>query len=804
MNKHHPKLRSFYSIRKSTLGVASVIVSTLFLITSQHQAQAAENTNTSDKISENQNNNATTTQPPKDTNQTQPATQPANTAKTYPVADESLKDAIKDPALENKEHDIGPREQVNFQLLDKNNETQYYHFFSIKDPADVYYTKKKAEVELDINTASTWKKFEVYENNQKLPVRLVSYSPVPEDHAYIRFPVSDGTQELKIVSSTQIDDGAETNSNGNTNDKTNESSNQSDVNQQYPPADESLQDAIKNPAIIDKEHTADNWRPIDFQMKNDKGERQFYHYASTVEPATVIFTKTGPIIELGLKTASTWKKFEVYEGDKKLPVELVSYDSDKDYAYIRFPVSNGTREVKIVSSIEYGENIHEDYDYTLMVFAQPITNNPDDYVDEETYNLQKLLAPYHKAKTLERQVYELEKLQEKLPEKYKAEYKKKLDQTRVELADQVKSAVTEFENVTPTNDQLTDLQEAHFVVFESEENSELVMDGFVEHPFYTATLNGQKYVVMKTKDDSYWKDLIVEGKRVTTVSKDPKNNSRTLIFPYMPDKAVYNAIVKVVVANIGYEGQYHVRIINQDIKTKDEDTSQNNTSEPLNVQTGQEDKVSDTDIAENSSTATNPKDASDKADVIEPESDMVKDADNNIDKDVQHDVDHLSDMSDNNHFDKYDLKEMDTQIAKDTDKGVDNSVGMSSNVDTDKDSNKNKDKVIQMDHIADKNKVNNNTGTETNIDTMQYHPISTIKVTDKKTTEHLPSDIHKTVDKTVKAKEKAGTPSKENKLSQSKMLPKTGETTSSQSWWGLYALLGMLALFIPKFKKKSK
>ena len=42
-------------------------------------------------------------------------------------------------------------------------------------------------------------------------MRLVSYSPVPEDHAYIRFPVSDGTQELKIVSSTQIDDGEETN-----------------------------------------------------------------------------------------------------------------------------------------------------------------------------------------------------------------------------------------------------------------------------------------------------------------------------------------------------------------------------------------------------------------------------------------------------------------------------------------------------------------------------------------------------------------------------------------------------------------
>ncbi|HCY1243341.1 TPA: NEAT domain-containing protein [Staphylococcus aureus] len=655
MNKHHPKLRSFYSIRKSTLGVASVIVSTLFLITSQHQAQAAENTNTSDKISENQNNNATTTQPPKDTNQTQPATQPTNTAKTYPAADESLKDAIKNPAVENKEHDIGPREQVNFQLLDKNNETQYYHFFSIKDPAYVYYTKKKAEVELDINTASTW------------------------------------------------------------------------------------------------------------------------------------------------------KKFEVYEGDKKLPVELVSYDSDKDYAYIRFPVSNGAREVKIVSSIEYGENFHEDYDYTLMVFAQPITNNPDDYVDEETYNLQKLLAPYHKAKTLERQVYELEKLQDKLPEKYKAEYKKKLDQTRVELADQVKSAVTEFENVTPTNDQLTDLQEAHFVVFESEENSESVMDGFVEHPFYTATLNGQKYVVMKTKDDSYWKDLIVEGKRVTTVSKDPKNNSRTLIFPYVSDKAIYNAIVKIVVANIGYEGQYHVRIVNQDIKTKDDDTSQNNTSEPLNVQTGQENKVSATDTAENSSTATNPKDASDKADVIEPESDVVKVTDSNIDKDAHHDVDHLSDMSDNTHLDKYDLKEMDTQIAKDTDKGVDkdadNSVGMSSNVDTEKDINKNEGKVIQLAHNTDKN---NHTGKAAKLDGVRQNYNNIDKVTDKKTTEHPSNDIHKTVDKTVKTKEKSGTPSKENKLSQSKMLPKTGETTSSQTWWGLYALLGMLALFIPKFRKEPK
>lgn len=838
MNKHKPKLKSFYSIRKSTLGVASVIVSTLFLITSQNHAQAAENTNTSDKILENQNNNnATTTQPPKDTNQTQPANQPANTAKTYPAADESLKDAIKNPEVEDKEHDIGPKEQINFQLLDENNKTQYYHYFSIKNPADVYYTKKKAEVELDINTASTWKKFEVYENNKKLPVKLVSYAPIPYDHAYIRFPVSDGTQELKIVSSSQSDgeeeekygdtklifakpiyndpslvlnDTSDTESADNHVDTNNQtianntdqnntmnnneqkqpelstkseqtskqqdnettevnqqgktSNDETTNNQSYPAADESIQGAIKNPNILNKNHNVANSRPIDFEMKNDKGGRQFYHYVNTIDPATVIFTDTQPEIELGLKIATTWKKFEVYEGNKKLPVELVSYDSDKGYAYIRFPVSVGTRELKIVSSVEFGSNFHEDYDYTLMVFAQPISNNPDDYLDEEAYNLEKILAPYQKAKTLERKVYELEKLQDKLPEKYKQEYKEKLDQTKEELANQVKSAVIEFENVAPTNDQLTDVQEANFVVFESEENNESVMDGFVEHPFYTATLNNQKYVVMKTKKDSYWKDLIVEGKRVITVSKDTDNNSRTLIFPYVADKSVYNAIVKVIVPNIGYDGQYHVRIINKDIKTKDDNSSQKNTAEPQNGQSAQEDKVTTTETAINnkavtSSNAANGKESV-KADVIEAESNMFKDKHHEVDNGVRTGLNNDSAIKDG--------------------------------------------KILQLAHNADKNKLNNSTGTETNIDTMKYHPISTIKVTDKKTIEHLPSDIHKTVDKTVKTKEKAGTPSKDNKYSQSKMLPKTGETTSSQSWWGLYALLGMLALFISKFRKESK
>ena len=86
-----------------------------------------------------------------------------------------------------------------------------YHLFSIKDPADVYYTKKKVEVELDINTASTWEEalkfMKTIENCQWDLYRIVLFQKTMP----IRFPVSDGTIRAEIGSSTQTDDGAETN-----------------------------------------------------------------------------------------------------------------------------------------------------------------------------------------------------------------------------------------------------------------------------------------------------------------------------------------------------------------------------------------------------------------------------------------------------------------------------------------------------------------------------------------------------------------------------------------------------------------
>ncbi|WP_256922434.1 YlbF family regulator, partial [Staphylococcus aureus] len=49
------------------------------------------------------------------------------------------------------------------------------------------------------------------------------------------------------------------------------------------------------------------------------------------------------------------------------------------------------------------------------------------------------------------------------PEKLKAEYKKKLEETKKALDEQVKSAITEFQNVQPTNEKMTDLQDTKYV-----------------------------------------------------------------------------------------------------------------------------------------------------------------------------------------------------------------------------------------------------------------------------------------------------------------------------------------------------
>lgn len=102
--------------------------------------------------------------------------------------------------------------------------------------------------------------------------------------------------------------------------------------------------------------------------------------------------------QLGLQSGQFWRKFKFMKVTKKLPIKLVSYDTVKDYAYIRFSVSNGTKAVKIVSSTHFN-NKEEKYDYTLMESLLTNYNSADKFKTEEDYKAEKLLAPYKSENT---------------------------------------------------------------------------------------------------------------------------------------------------------------------------------------------------------------------------------------------------------------------------------------------------------------------------------------------------------------------------------------------------------------------
>ena len=395
---------------------------------------------------------------------------------------------------------------------------------------------------------------------------------------------SSSTNQTQPSHTTQATTGTQstpTSQNNTNNNASNQTPSASSTNQsaqtQFHSAD-NLKEAIKDPAVANQPHDEGPRRPIEFSVEGSS-EKTFYIEASTKNPADVIFARDGAKVELEVQTADSFEKLEVYNGDTKLPVNLVSFDSEKDYAYVRFPVTDGTKEVRVLATIVWGGSNRDNYDARL-VFKQPIQNDTSQFQTQQEYDTEKLLEPYRKAKTLERQVYELEKIQDKLPDHLKQEYKEKLAKAKSDLEQEVTSAKTEFENVEPTPKTLTDEKNADFVVLESTEDNPSVMDGFVQHPFKTATIDGKKYVVMQTKTDSYWKDLKVEGKRVVTISRDKTNDTRTIIFPYEDGKDIYNAIVKVLVKNIGYDGQYHVRIQNNEFAKKPvlSDSTENKTT----------------------------------------------------------------------------------------------------------------------------------------------------------------------------------------------------------------------------------
>ena len=77
--------------------------------------------------------------------------------------------------------------------------------------------------------------------------------------------------------------------------------------------------------------------------------------------------------------------------------------------------------------------------------------------------------------------------------------------------------------------------------------------------------------MLTLNNDSYWKEFKVEGTRVITIARDKANDTRTVIFPYVEGKEIYNASLSVEIPKIGYKADYNIRIKNNEITKKSPD-----------------------------------------------------------------------------------------------------------------------------------------------------------------------------------------------------------------------------------------
>ncbi|MBW0765560.1 LPXTG cell wall anchor domain-containing protein [Mammaliicoccus fleurettii] len=326
-----------------------------------------------------------------------------------------------------------------------------------------------------------------------------------------------------------------------------------------------LREDIKNKEIHNKTVDGEK-RPINFKVINPKGNSEIFYYAAMIkDPANIVFDGDQPILELHVDAPSTWLEFDLFDGDKKLDYDVVSYDTENEVATIRVKVNENTKELKVKgTALALGSKTEHELGH--IVFDKPITKDASNYATADDYKKQKDREKYDKAITLEDKVRELEKLIDKVSDDEKPQLQEELKGLKDKLAKELETAVTEFEKAPVTNVDTSKAKDRNFKVLHSSKEDQSHMDFEVEHPAKLVEYNGKKMLAVTLKHDSMWKDFQVEGedgyKRPITISKDSEKDTRTILFPVVEGKDFYNAIIKIhlITPHIEYEGSYHVRI----------------------------------------------------------------------------------------------------------------------------------------------------------------------------------------------------------------------------------------------------
>ncbi|MEB6339961.1 NEAT domain-containing protein [Mammaliicoccus sciuri] len=458
----------------------------------------------------------------------------------------------------------------------------------LEHPSKVSHENGKTYVNFTLLNPNWWKMFELYNGDEKLNSTIIEDT---EEKRVVKVEVPTGVSALtsklhlyipygdtydynittRVVFDKAIPDGSQVVQEAPKTEpeapKAKPEAPKSDA--EAPKSDQEqtskLREDVKNKEIHNKQVDGEK-RPINFKVINPKDNSEIFYYAAMIkDPANIVFDGDQPILELRVDAPSTWLEFDLFDGDKKLDYDVVSYDTENEVATIRVKVNENTKELKVKgTALALGSKTEHELGH--IVFDKPITKDASNYATADDYKKQKDREKYDKAITLEDKVRELEKLIDKVSDDEKPQLQEELKGLKDKLAKELETAVTEFEKAPVTNVDTSNAKDRNFKVLHSSKEDQSHMDFEVEHPAKLVEYNGKKMLAVTLKHDSMWKDFQVEGedgyKRPITISKDSEKDTRTILFPVVEGKDFYNAIIKIhlITPHIEYEGSYHVRI----------------------------------------------------------------------------------------------------------------------------------------------------------------------------------------------------------------------------------------------------
>lgn len=341
----------------------------------------------------------------------------------------------------------------------------------------------------------------------------------------------------------------------------------------------SVQEAIKQPSLQDP-HANEERYPVEFKVvKPNTDEEEFFHASNIKQPAQFIKGDKASTVELTLDIPTIWDRFDVYQENHKLNTQVTAYDKAKNTAKLQFAVPNNTRSVIMKSSTKSSSRLFtgQEFEDVELKFNQPINASDSKPLTQDEYKKKKETEAFDNAITLEDKIYQLKKLmaKDKVPTR---EDKEMLADYEEQLQEQLEAAKKEFKNAPLSDFKITNPENHNFEVLHSKKNEPSHMDFEVVKPMQVFQQNGKHYVAMTIKSESMWDDFMVDTKegyeRVKTIARDTNKNERTVVFPYQVGIDHYDAIVKVSLPKINYEGAYHVRI--KDLDQNKPPTAQSN------------------------------------------------------------------------------------------------------------------------------------------------------------------------------------------------------------------------------------